>query len=90
MYGFIFLRKPQNLMKIPNYKRKTLKFLAKVFISLVIALIPLIIFLNPLWEKIDLKVDDESLLIWFLYCFGLFFGILFLVIAPSLTHKFGL
>ena len=49
LYGFIFLRNPQNLMKIPNYKRKTLKFLAKIFLSLVIALIPIIIFLNPLW-----------------------------------------
>ena len=52
MTAFVFIKKPQNLMKVPTYGRISKKFILKVTINIIIALIPVGIFLNPLWRNL--------------------------------------
>ena len=56
-FGFIlglsFNSKPYQLAQMLSYSRISLKFLGRFLLTIVITFIPLLIFMNPLWEKID-------------------------------------
>ena len=73
-------------MKRSKFRRKSIKFLKKILLTIILALIPLGIFLNPLWSKISLTTEDFSLLIWFLYSLGLMSGMFLLIIAPNILE----
>jgi len=51
--AFNLLKNPANLAKQLSYSRLSCKFLGKLCITLIIPLVALAIFVNPLWDKID-------------------------------------
>lgn len=55
------------------------------------AIIPVAVFLNPLWNDIGSEPADTAIVIWICQniCFGLAF-IFLLVIAPTICTKFNL
>jgi hypothetical protein len=55
LMAFNFLKRPSSLIKMTSYSRISCKFFGKFCITVLIALIPVIAFLNPFWGKIDLN-----------------------------------
>lgn len=51
----------------------------KFIFTLIIGLIPLALFLNPLWGRIDTTTDGSSLILWACDNLGFFFGCFFLI-----------
>ena len=76
--GFSYNTKPHNFSRMLSYSRISLKFVARFFLTIVISLIPLAIFLNPLWQDIETSVTGMSLIIWACQNVGFFLGTFFL------------
>jgi len=89
--GFNYLKQPHNLAKILNYSRPSLKFIGKLIITIVIGLIPIVIFLNPLWHKINTSIVGKALIIWACNNIAFFLAIfMILIVVPEIGEKFGL
>ena len=88
--AFNFMRNPSHLHLQLDYTRISGRFLAKIVVTLIIPVIILGIFVNPLWDKIGLSNDAKSLLIWGCQTAGFFlatFTLIFLI--PMINKKFG-
>jgi hypothetical protein len=91
LLAFNFMRNPSHLHLQLDYTRLSLKFLAKIVVTLIVPVAILGIFVNPLWDKIDLTNDGKSLLIWACQTVGFFlatFSLIYLI--PIVNNKFGL
>lgn len=91
LLAFNYMRNPSYLHLQLDYTRLSLKFLAKIVVTLIIPVVILGIFVNPLWDKIDLSNDAKSLLIWACQTAGFFLATFFLIyIIPVINNRFGL
>jgi membrane protease YdiL (CAAX protease family) len=80
-----------SLLKRFAYGRTTLKYLYILLVTLLITIIPVLIFLNPFWKKIQSLQNNPngmSFLLWFNNLMGFFFGIFFLISVSSHVHKY--
>ena len=86
--GFSWNSNPHNFARMLAFSRISLKFVARFFLTIVISVIPLAIFLNPLWNNFDTSATGHSLIIWACQNFGFFFGSFFLVaVVPFACEK---
>lgn len=91
LMAFNYMKNPAHLYLQLDYTRISLKFLAKIVVTLIIPIVALLIFVNPLWDKIDLSDDSKGLMIWGLQVMGFFlstFSLIYLI--PIVNNKFGL
>ena len=78
-----------SLLKKFSYPKLSWKFLAYLLTTIVVALIPVAIFLNPEWKKVNIQL--QGLLLWIFNGLGFSFGIIALVgVSPYLLRVFGL
>jgi len=54
IYGLVFLRNQERLMKVIKFGRGSKKYIIRLLLSALFAIVPVAIFMNPLWKKIDL------------------------------------
>jgi hypothetical protein len=54
LFGFIFLKKQQRTMKVIMYNRVSKKYFIRLGVTVGLALIPVALFMNPLWRNIEL------------------------------------
>ncbi len=52
VYGLVFLRNQERLMKVIKYPRSSKKYIIRLVLSALLAVIPVAIFMNPLWKKL--------------------------------------
>lgn len=64
LLAFNFMKNPAHLHLQLDYTRLSLKFIGKILVTLIVPVAILGIFINPLWDKIDLSNEGKSLLIW--------------------------
>jgi hypothetical protein len=83
--GLNYLKQPYNLYKILGYTRISLKFAAKVFLTILIAVIPLAVFMNPLWNKIQSDNVGEALIKWATQNAAFFLAVFFIVFIVPLV-----
>lgn len=57
IYGLVFLRNQERLMKVIRYRRNSKKYIIRLILSALMAGVPVAIFMNPFWKKIDLSAD---------------------------------
>ena len=75
-----------SLLKKLSYPRMSWKFLAYLMTVIIVALIPVSIFMNPHWKKVEMK--DKALFLWIFNSLGFIFGILCLVVVSAYFLKF--
>lgn len=91
IYGLVFLRNQERLMKVIKFKRSSKKYIIRLILSALMAVIPVAIFLNPFWKKIDLPDKDMAIMLYFLQSAGLMSGNFVLVgLGPTILAKFKL
>jgi hypothetical protein len=91
LLAFNFMRNPSHLHLQLDYTRLSCRFVAKIVVTLIVPVIILAIFLNPLWDKITLSNDAKSLVIWGCQVLGFFLATFVLIfIIPIINKKFGL
>lgn len=54
IYGLTFLRNQERLMKVVAYPRSNKKYIIRLILSALFAAIPVALFMNPFWKKINL------------------------------------
>lgn len=74
VYGLVFLRNQERLMKVIKYKRNSKKYIIRLILSALMAAIPVAIFMNPFWKKIDLPDQQMAIMLFFLQGTGLLLG----------------
>ncbi len=90
LFAFNMIRNPAHLYLQLDYTRISWRFLGKIIVTLIIPIITLAIFVNPLWNRIDLSDDTKALLIWGLQVVGFFFATFFLIfLIPIINKSFG-
>lgn len=88
IFGLTFLKKQERLMKVISYPRSTKKYLIRLILSALFAGIPVAIFMNPFWKKIDLPVEKMSIMLYFLQSLGLMCGNFVLVgLGPTILSR---
>lgn len=89
--AFNYMRNPSHLHLQLDYTRLSLRFIGKIIVTLIIPVVVLLIFVNPLWDKITLSNDGKGLLIWGLQVAGFFLATFSLIfVIPIINMKFGL
>jgi hypothetical protein len=86
-----YMEKPYNLSKIFGYTRCSGKFVGKVLITIIVGVIPLLVFMNPLWDRIETTSAALASINWVCSNIAFFlatFNILFL--GPIIGEKLGL
>lgn len=85
------MKNPENLAKELTYPKLSLKFLKKISLMILCAIIPAAIFLNPLWVKIGNEPIHTTIVIWICqniaFC-GAF--LMLLIFSPNICSKFNL
>lgn len=90
LMAFSFMKNPAHLYLQLDYTRISCRFLGKILVTLIIPIITLLIFVNPLWNKITLSNDGKALMLWGLQVVGFFFATFFLIfLIPIVNNKFG-
>lgn len=75
-------------MKAIKYPRTSKKYIIRLILSAILAIIPVAIFLNPFWKKIDLTDSQMAILLFFLQSAGLMSGNFVLVgLAPAILSR---
>lgn len=82
--GLSCMKKPFNLAKPLDYSRISLKFLAKFIITIIITVIPLIIFMNPLWGRIETTDIGKTMIKWAIQNVAFFLATFFIVFVSPL------
>lgn len=90
LMAFNLMKNPSHLNLQLNYTRISCKYVGKVVVTILFPVLILLIFVNPLWDKIDLDSDAKSLVIWSCQTVGFFLSTFTLIyIIPIVNHKFG-
>lgn len=75
-------------MKVIKYPRRSKKYILRLILSALLAVIPVAIFMNPLWKNIELEDADMAVLLFFLQSAGLMSGNFVLVgLGPAILSK---
>lgn len=75
-------------MKVIKYKRISKKYILRLIFSACLAVIPVAIFMNPFWKKIDLPDKQMAIMLYFLQGAGLLTANFVLVgLAPSVLAR---
>lgn len=91
IFGLTFLKKQERLMKVVIYPRSTKKYLIRLVLSAVFAAIPVAIFMNPYWKRIDLPDPQMAVMLFFLQGAGLMSGNFVLVgLGPTILSRLNL
>lgn len=78
-------------MKVVVYPRSTKKYIIRLILSAIFAAIPVAIFMNPFWKKVDLPDADMAIMLFFLQSAGLMAGNFVLVgLGPTILSRFKL
>ena len=82
---------PHRFAMLLDYTRLSGKYVARFLLTIVVGVIPVAIFMNPLWEKINTGTEGHALIIWACQTVAFFFGTFFLVVlAPLFCDYLGL
>lgn len=82
---------PHRFAMLLDYTRLSLRYVARFFVTIVMGLIPVALFMNPLWGEITDNTENQALIIWACQNVAFFFGTFFLVVlAPMLCDCLGL
>lgn len=87
VFSLLYLPNPSTLVRPLSYTRLSLKFIARIVVQIICAAIPLAIFLNPGWSKIDVDTTWLAVILWVCQSLGFFFAILMLVLISSMLLK---
>lgn len=75
-------------MKVISYKRNSRKYIIRLILSVLMAIVPVALFMNPLWKKLDLTDTNMAILLFFLQGAGLGLGNFVLVgLGPVMLEK---
>lgn len=75
-------------MKVIRYPRSSKKYILRLILSALLAVIPVAIFMNPFWKKLDLSDSNMAVMLFFLQSAGLMGGNFVLVgFAPYILGK---
>ena len=85
--SLMFTKNPSIYVRPLAYSRFSLKFLAKLLIQLFLAVVPLAIFVNPGWQKIDIDIAWLSFILWICQSLGYFFALIMLVLVGEFVGK---
>jgi len=85
LIGLNYLESPYNLHKVLGYTRLSFKFAGRLVLTIVMAVIPLAVFLNPLWNRIHSNNMGEALIKWATQNAAFFLAIFFIIcIVPKI------
>lgn len=87
IFSLLYLPDPSILVRPLSYTRLSLKFIARIVVQVVCAVIPLAIFLNPGWSMIDVDTAWLAVIIWVCQSLGFFFAIIMLILVSSILLK---
>lgn len=88
LIAFAVMRNPASLVKMNAFPNLSCKFVGKFFIMVGLALIPVAVFLNPLWGHINLEAQYLALVLWATQNIGFFLGMFILIaVSPLVTAK---
>lgn len=87
VFSLILTKDPSIFVRPLAYSRLSLRFVARFIILIVFAAIPLAIFLNPLWAKIDVSVSSLAVILWICQMLGFLLGLIMLVLVAPLACK---
>lgn len=91
LFAFNFMKNPSHLYLQLDYTRFSFRFLKKILLTLLIPVIIVAAFLNPLWNKVNLGDDSKALMIWGLQIVGFFFSTFALIyLIPIINNCFKL
>lgn len=83
--GLNYMHKPYNLARLLSYSRLSIKFIVRLLLTIIVAAIPLIIFLNPLWHEIKTDSMGTTMIAWATNNLAFFFAtFLILYMSPIL------
>lgn len=89
--GLNCMKRPSNLAQMLSYSRLSLRFLGKIIITICLGVVPLAIFLNPLWNRIQTSDIGKTMIEWATMNIALFFAIFFIVyLSPIINGLLGL
>ena len=54
IYGLVFMKNQHNLLRKTTFPRLSKQFFKRLGLTLLVSAIPAVIFLNPLWKKINM------------------------------------
>ena len=75
-------------MKVIKYPRSSKKYIMRLVLSALLAVIPVAIFMNPLWKTLNLTDSSMAVMLFFLQSAGLMGGNFVLVgLAPYILDK---
>lgn len=75
-------------MKVVIYPRSTKKYIIRLILSAIFASIPVAIFMNPFWKKLDLSDENMAIMLFFLQSAGLMAGNFVLVgLGPTMLSR---
>ena len=87
LFSLILMKDPSVLVRPLAYPRRSLKFLAKFLLFLVLAGLPLAAFLNPGWSKIKLPASSLAVVLWVCQMLGFFLALVMLVLVSPQVHQ---
>ena len=74
-----------------QYSKLSCKYLLKILIMIIAAAISVVVFLNPLWTKINSDTTGLALIIWSTQNLGFFFAITMMIfVGIPISGKTGL
>lgn len=89
--GMFLMKDPSSLVKVLAYSRCSCRFIGRLVLMLLVAAIPLAVFLLPVWQKLDLEIEWLAALLWVFSSLGFFLALFILVyLSPIVCAKCGL
>lgn len=61
-------------MRVIKFPRASKKYFLRLILSVLLAVVPVAIFMNPLWKKMSLQDEKMSIVLYFLQSAGLLLG----------------
>jgi hypothetical protein len=85
--GLILMEQPGALVRTLDYSRCSGSHFLRLLVLLVLAAIPLLIFYNSLWFRIDLSISWLSVIVWACQSLGFFLALFMLVYVGPLALR---
>ena len=90
LLGLVFVNDRAALVRYLGYSRCSVKFILRLVVMIIVAVIPLLAYLIPLVVTIDVSVGWKAVILWVCQSIGFFFAIFFLIyLSPKITAKLG-
>ena len=89
--GMFLMKDPSSFVKVLDYSRCSCRFIGRLVLMVLIAAVPLAVFLFPAWQKLDIDLEWLAVLLWVFSSLGFFLALFFLVyVSPIICAKCGL